>query len=186
MTGFLRTWLKKDDASAAIEAGFLFPVLITILLGVVDVGIGITINQKVVNASHEMVDILTRGKTVSNALLSDAAVAAQLSIQPYDTSSLGYDVEGVYLLGAAKAPTLAPCVAPCTAWNDTSNMGRNTGIAATLVTAGYVGEQGEGIVAVTVKYTYTPLFTGFLTGTFDIQEVSFARGRFGGFITRTT
>jgi Flp pilus assembly protein TadG len=186
MMRFLGAWLKKDDASAAIEAGFLFPVMVTIMLGVVDVGIAITINQKVVNASHEMVDLLTRGKTVTNALLNDAVVAAQLSIQPYDTASMGYDVEGVYLLGVTATPTLAPCGAPCGAWNDTANMGRNTAVAATLAAAGYVGAQDEGLIAVTVKYTYTPLFTQFLTGSFDIQEVSFARGRFGGFITRTS
>ena len=88
------------------------------------------------------------------------------------------------LLNASATPTVQPCA--CSAWNDTVNMGRNTDVTTTLSNAGYIGNQDEGVIAVTVKYTYTPFFTQFLTGEFDIQEVSFARGRFGGFITRTT
>jgi Flp pilus assembly protein TadG len=180
-----KIWLSNNDASAAVEAAFLFPLMVTILIGTIDVGVGVTVSAKVLNASQQMVDILTRGKTVSTILLQDAAVAANLALQPYNTTSLGYDVESVYLNGASATPTLEPCALPCSAWHSVSNMSRNTGILDTLATAGYVGEQDEGLIAVTVKYTYTPLFTQIIAGSINIQEVSFARGRFGGFITRT-
>ena len=54
-----------------------------------------------------------------------------------------------------------------------------------LSSAGYVGADGEGVLAVTIKYTYVPMFSSIITGNLDMEEMSFARGRKGGFITRS-
>ena len=55
-----RRWAKEDDAAAAIEAGLMLPIMIAVLLGVVDVGMALTVNQKVISASHMVSDLLTR------------------------------------------------------------------------------------------------------------------------------
>ncbi|MGM0423077.1 MAG: TadE/TadG family type IV pilus assembly protein, partial [Pseudomonadota bacterium] len=44
-----RKWLRETSAVAAIESMFIFPVLMTMLFGIVDVGTGIIINTKVIS-----------------------------------------------------------------------------------------------------------------------------------------
>jgi Flp pilus assembly protein TadG len=170
----LRKWLNGDDASAAIEAGFLFPLLISILLGVIDVGMGLTVNQKVTNSCHMIADLLARETDVDNAEFNDAVIGGQLTLQPYDVTPMGYDIAGVQFIGANLVPTVQ--------WRGTFNMDPNPNI--TTDSAG-LGDQNEGVIAVTVRYLYTPYFSNFVIGPIQMQEVSYARGRKGGFVTRS-
>ena len=48
---------------------------------------------------------------------------------------------------------------------------------AAVSTANGLGIQGEGVVIVTVQYTYTPRFGEFVTGDIVMREVSFVKGR---------
>ncbi len=173
MRGIVK-WLKNDDANAAIEAGFLFPVLVTILLGIVDMGVGLIVNEKVINSAHMMADLLAREDDISDAELTEAAVAAEMVIQPYETITMGYDVAGIQFLGAEMVPTER--------WRDTFNMDPNPDVLVDSIGLGY---ENEGVLAVTVRYTYTPYFSNFVVGQIEMQEVSYARGRKGNFVTRS-
>lgn len=170
-----KEWTGATEAAAAIEAGFLFPVLMSILLGIVDIGSALTASQKVTNASHVIADLLTREDEVTDAVLNDATVAGRLVMLPYPTGSFGWDVVGVRFVGAQKTPTQQ--------WRDTANMAEN---AQAVPGAAGLGDQDEGVVAVTVRYNYDPFFSGFLAGSFPMQETAYARGRRGVFIARDT
>lgn len=178
MTGFLKTWLKGNEASAAVEAGILFPVMVSMMLGVIDIGTAVVVNQKVINAAHIMVDLVTRGATVSSAQITDAGVAAQMALAPYSTATLAWDVEGIQYTGSPPSLKIQ--------WDVPFNMNQNLGALTTLTNAGYTDTVGQGVVAVTVKYTYTPMFVNFISGSYPMQEVSFARGRQGVFVTKTS
>ncbi len=173
MSGQFKKWLLDDTAVAAIEAGFLFPVLVIILCGIVDTGIGLITNQKVITASQTISDLLTRQETVSDADISDAIVAGQLSLQPYDTTTMGADIVGIEFIGTSLTPTVT--------WRETFNMTANDSV---LTGAEGLGLENEGLVAVTVRYTYTPYFSGLLAGDIQMEEVSYARGRRSLVITK--
>jgi Flp pilus assembly protein TadG len=174
MLRLLKKWIWGDEASAALEAGFLFPIMTSILLGVVDVGRGLTVNQKVTNSCHVIADLLTREDEVTDAEFNDAVIGGQLVLMPYSTEPMGYDVAGIQFIGATKVPTVE--------WRDTVNMDPNPDVTSD---SEGLGDQNEGVVAVTVKYHYAPFFTGFAIGEIFMQEVSYARGRKGVFVTRT-
>lgn len=174
MPRMLKQWWRGDEANAAIEAGFLFPILVSLLLGMVDTGILLLTNQKVINSCHMIADLLAREQDITNAEFNDAVVAGELAIAPYSTTSMGYDVAGVQFIGVQKTPTVQ--------WRDTFNMTANSEI---IVGAANLGDQDEGVLAVTVVYTYQPLFTSIFTGDIYLEEISYARGRYGSFVTRT-
>ena len=174
MSGLLKKWLQEEDAVAAVEAAMLIPVMVTILIGVVDLGSALNLNQKVVNATSTMADLLAREEDVSNAEFNEAVMAGQLTLAPYDTAPMGYDVAGIQFLTPAKTPTVQ--------WRDTFNMDPNGDVTADSIG---LGDENEGVIAVTVRYTFTPFFSSFVLGSFPMQEVFYTRGRKSAFVTRS-
>jgi Flp pilus assembly protein TadG len=169
----LKGYFKNEDGVAAIEAGLLLPVMVSMLLGSMDMGVSILTNMKTTNAAHMVADLLTRSDRVTNAEINDAVVAGQLAMMPYDTSSYGVDIVGVQYVGVPLTPTAR--------WRETRNMEPNANI---LSRSAGLGLQDEGVVAVTVSYRFLPFFSGFIVGHIDMYEEVFARGRKGLFVQR--
>ena len=169
-----KRWAREDEAVAAIEAGILFPLMLSILMGVVDLGVALTINEKVVNSGHMMADLLAREDDINDAEFTDIIVSGQLVIQPYDIAPFGYDIAGIQFVDEEAIPTVM--------WRETFNMDQNGDIESESED---LGIENEGVLAVTVHYTYTPFFTTFVVGEIEMEEVSYARGRKGLFVTRS-
>lgn len=177
MIGMLKKWLREDDAVAAIEAALLLPLMLMMLMGVIDLGRALNVNQKVGHSAALMADLLARDEDVSPAEFNDAVAGGQLAFAPYDTAPMGYDIAGVQFLTIAKNPTVM--------WRRTFNMNPNGNITTDTAAIAAESFQNEGVVAVTVRYLYTPLFAQPLVGTVEMQEVFYTRGRQSVFVTGT-
>ncbi len=170
--GMLRHWWKDDEAVVAIEMGILMPVMLTMLLGIMDIGNEVYLSQKLINADQMVADLLTRNDTDSNADLQDALIAGQLTLSPFDTTTFGIDIVGIQFQGGPTKPTIE--------WRYTNNMTSNPDVPND---AQNLGNDQDGVVVVTAVYTYVPFFFGGLTSaSYNLQEVAFARGRNGLFI----
>ena len=163
--GFVK-WLKDDGATAAVEAGFMFPLLMLILCGTIDTGLGLVTNQKVTNATQTVSDLLTREVQVTPADIDDAIVAGRMAMMPYQTASYGVDIASIKFIGTTKVPTVQ--------WRRTNNMTANSEILDKTVG---LGAQNEGVLAVTVRYVFTPVFTSYFGAPIVMKIESFARGR---------
>ena len=173
LSNFIR-WLREEKAVAAIEAGFIFPLLMTIMLGTSDTGVGLVTNQKMINSCQMIADLLAREEDVNDAEFEDAYVAGRMSMQPYDTATFGADVVGIIFLGEEMTPTED--------WRDVVNTVENNEV---FERSEGLGREDEGVIAVTVNYRYEPFFTRIFTDGWTMQEVSFVRGRKGLHVTRT-
>ncbi|MFH1158633.1 MAG: TadE/TadG family type IV pilus assembly protein [Pseudomonadota bacterium] len=169
----LKRWRREDKAVIAVEVGLLMPVMLTLMMGIVDTGVGVLTSQKVINAVQTVGDLLGREETISTATLNDTVEAGKLALMPYDTTSFGMDVASIQYVGGPTHPTVI--------WRDTINMDPNQSI---LDNANDLGSDGDGVLGVTVRYIYEPFFSGFFTGPITISEVSYVRGRKGLFIPR--
>ncbi len=169
----LQKWLKGDDAAIAVEVGLLMPVMLLMIMIVVDVGNGILTNEKVLTATQTVADLLAREDSVSTVILDDAVEAGKLAMMPYATGTFGVDVAGIQFNGGPTKPVQI--------WRDTVNMTANPNIVAN---ATGLGDDKDGVLGVTVQYTFKPVFSGVFTGPLVMQEVSYARGRSGAFIPR--
>lgn len=170
---FRRCSLLQDKKGAAvIEAAMLFPLLITMLFGLWDLGNGILYSQHTVTASQVVGDLITREKEVTTPILDNYIEAGRLAYGNNDTSSYGIDILSV---------RFGENGAPAQLWRETRNMVADTGLLARTVG---LGDEGEGVVVVTVVYDYEPLFVSFFTGNFLMREESFLRGRRSNKVTR--
>ena len=69
----LRYW-SEETAVAAVETAILFPVLISMLMAVYDLGQGVVVNQKTISASQIIGDLIARNEVVNMALVEDIAI----------------------------------------------------------------------------------------------------------------
>jgi Flp pilus assembly protein TadG len=180
MLRLFRNWLKADEAAVAIEVGLLVPVMLMMLMGVIDIGEGVYINQKLIDADQMIADLLTRNKSVSAAVdLPSAYAAGQMTMAPYNITSFGVDVAGIKFINTPTNPQVQ--------WRYTQNMVPNAAVPANAVN---LGSANEGVVVVTTIYQYVPFFSFAIfenttLSTYNMQEVAFARGRNGQFIPET-
>ena len=102
---------------------------------------------------------------VSNSDVSEAMDAGRLALEPLDSSSFGVDIVSIRFDESADSSI---------EWRDTFNMS-SVPDALNSVTA--LQDANEGVVMVSVKYVYTPLFSSFISGPITMNEVAFSRGR---------
>jgi Flp pilus assembly protein TadG len=161
----LRSWTKNEDGTALIEAAMLLPSMLTLLMGVFDLGNGITLSQKTITSSQIAADLVSRNRTMDTAGINDIIEGAKLAFEPYSLSGFGIDVVSVQF-DAAQQPVIL--------WRETVDMSPNDDAVQSV---SGLAPSGEGMIIVTVRYSYLPLFSHFFLGGFDLEEVAFARGR---------
>jgi Flp pilus assembly protein TadG len=169
----LRRFLKSSRGMAAIEFGYLFPVLLVMLLVSIDAGRAIAISMKVRSASYA-VDAMANQYTISiddntmQAILGAAATVlapypsgpttvklSQISIDssgnPTVIWSDGYNTTG-YTVGSPPPFSLP------TQWTTTSAPNNACSSYPCYVLLGEVA------------YTYTPMFGNFITGPINLSD----------------
>lgn len=171
--GVVKLWWAREDGIAATEFSLLFPILLTLLIGVFDMGYGILAAQKTIRASQVTADLIARHKSVTPNDIDEAVAGGQLALVPFNTGVYGYDVISVEFDndGNVKMPPL---------WRRTGgNMTADDGFTSSL---SGLGEAGSGLVVVRVRYAYEPTFSGYLLGTMNFSEIAFMRPRNSPFI----
>ncbi len=171
--GWLKRYRKADEAVAAIEAALIFPVLLTLVLGTLDLGRGIMSNQKTIKASQVVADLLTRDSMVDEAMIDEALAAGTLSILPYDDSNLRFDIVSIRFLADGT---------PQIVWRETSpGMSALSDITERVMP---LSTPGEGVLVVAAEYEYEPIFGKIVVDEIPMLEVAFARGRKGPVVCR--
>lgn len=165
LTSLAAHWWQSREGTAAVEFVLVFPIMLIMLIGVDELGTGIMINQKCIAASQMVADLIARNKTITQAQLDDYITAGRLSLDPYSTATLGFDIVSIQYDSND---------APQQVWRYTTNMQPNdhgmTGAAG-------LGVSGDGVVAVTVHYYYTPPFSGVVVHDIPMEEIAYIRGR---------
>lgn len=161
----VKKWLIDDQATALAEAAMLLPPMLTLMMGIFDLGTGIVLSQKTITSSQIAADLVARDRTVDSAAVEEVIDASQLAFEPYLLHAFGIDIASIQFDNNRN---------PVVLWRVTRDMSPNTEAVASV--AG-LSNPGEGMIIVTTKYSYTPYFSKFFTGDLDFTEVAFSRGR---------
>lgn len=161
-----KNWYGANDGLAAMEFALVFPILMMLLMGVFDFGSAFLVNQKAITASEVMADLVSRNISLTQSQIDDVVEAGKMAIAPYSTSTFGYDIVSIEFDDDA---------IPDVCWRETSD---NILPDEDLVNdTEALGAPGEGIVVVSVTYTYEPHFASRLMGQLGMKELAFTRGR---------
>ena len=161
----VKNWIDNQEGVAALEAAMLFPPMLSLLLGTFDLGNGIVLSQKTITASQVAADLVSRNRTVNSAAVEDIIHGAQLAYEPFALNGFGIDIVSV-TFDAYKNPVVL--------WRRTESMLPNNDAVSS--TAG-LADEGEGMIIVSVQYTYVPNFAKYFMGDIDFKEVAYSRGR---------
>lgn len=165
MIRLLQNYWRDESGVALIEAAMLIPVMLVLLMGVYDVGNGVILNQRTISASQIAADLVSRDFTVTSAQITEATEAAELSFEPFENDSFGIDIVSTEFDEDQR---------PVVIWRRTQNMPPNEQAVDSIEG---LGEEGDGMIIVTVRYTYVPKFAQLFLQPFDMEEVAFTRGR---------
>lgn len=155
---------KDEGALAAIEFAAIFPLMVSILLGCIDVGAAFWLNRKVVTATQSVADVLAREEVISDTIIDQTITGARLMMRPFGEGDLGYDIAGIQF--TATDPQII--------WRRTDNM---TESAELPDAAKGLGDVDEGVIAVVMTVPFRPNFFGFVMSEFDMREMAILRGR---------
>lgn len=162
---FLTRWIKDTKGVAATEAALIFPILLTILLGVFDMGNAVLSNQKTIRASQVTADLITRMREVTSNDIDEAIEAGRLALMPFDTGEYGIDIVSIRF-DEDSTPEIV--------WRETQNM---SPVNTVLSDVNALATPNDGVVVVAAQYNFEPVFAGFIIDSIPMQEVAFMRGR---------
>lgn len=167
----MRAFFKSSNGVAATEFALVLPVLVSMLLGTIDLGRALWVSHKMLGATQTVADIITRNEIATNFDIQDAITAAEMVMDPFPMNEVGYDIVGIRF-NQEDAEIR---------WRETVNMDadrRFPGLADGL------GDHNEGVVAVVMQYSYQPAFYGFVIGEVNLQETAILRGRRVPYVAR--
>lgn len=162
---FIERFLRSEDGMSFTETAILFPVLLSLMMAIYDLGQGIVISQKTMSASQIIADLIARNEVVDIDTVDNVLIAGELALDPYPNTSFGSDVISVEFDEDSD---------PVILWRVTTNM---VGDDDALNSTDGLGEEGEGVVIVSVVNEYVPFFSGFVVPTIEMSERAFVRGR---------
>lgn len=162
---FIDRFLSDEDGVSFTEVAILFPVLLSLMMAIYDLGQGIVISQKTMSASQIIADLIARNEVVDVDTIDNVLIAGGLALAPYSNASFGSDVISVEFDEDSD---------PVILWRVTTNM---VGDDDALNSTDGLGDEGEGVVIVSVINEYEPFFSGFIVPTIEMSERAFVRGR---------
>ncbi len=172
MFKIFKSWKNEDEGMAAVEAAMIFPIMLSMLLAIYDLGNGILANQKAIRASQVVADLITRQGIVNDDDIFEAIEAGRLALEPLDSSSFGVDIVSIRFDEDENVDVL---------WRETQNM---TPVDDPYTAVDPLVQANEGVLMVSVRYVYQPLFTSFISEDIVMGEVAFSRGRSSPSIAR--
>lgn len=159
-------FINEEKGMSLTETAILFPILLSMMMAVYDLGQGVVVNQKTVAASQVIADLITRNEIVDMAAITDVINAGELALAPYPVNdTFGYDIASVEFDADGD---------PVILWRVTENMGQEDDAINSTIG---LGVEGEGVVVVSVVYNYEPFFSNFVVDEIRMNELAFLRGR---------
>jgi Flp pilus assembly protein TadG len=181
LLGLYRRFLASTRGVIAIEFALVFPMLVVLLLGSIDAGRAIAIYMKVRAAAYALDAMANQYQSVQDGDLQLIAGAAATILAPYPSGPTGVRISQVEITtgGPIVAWSYGISLTPYT-YNVSNNLsppgtlnnssGSNTTCPTTSYTTGNVNGNGCYLLLAEVKYTYTPWFVQFITGSITLAD----------------
>jgi len=167
---------------SAVEFALLFPLMVALYVGSVQLSQGIGIYRDVSVTSSTVANLATQApanavtqiQTITNAAMSNILAASSAIIAPYSTAPLAVTVSGVKIDKNGNATI---------AWSDTAGgTARSVGQVVTLPTG--LAVPNSFLVWGECQYAYTPPIGAAIMGTITLKDQIYMSPRISSTITR--
>jgi Flp pilus assembly protein TadG len=171
----LRGFRRHCGGVSAVEFALLLPVMVTMYLGSVEVGTGLSVQFKTTLAARTVADLASQYKQINNSQMSDILGAATAVLTPY-TGAAKVIVSEVTTDSHGNATV---------AWSDANANATARAVGSSVTLPTNVGAANITLIWGEVTYPYNPQFGWVLTGTINMYQNIFFYPRLSTTITRT-
>jgi Flp pilus assembly protein TadG len=156
-----RRWRSDESGLAAIEFAFVLPILLTMLLGLVELSNALGTRTALTNLASTAADLIARESSTSGSDMDTVFGAMNAMMSGYSTTSTTVTITSVVDGGSGNSPVVAwSC-----AWNASGASatpqakGATPSVPTGLITQG----GGDSVIWAHVAYTYTSPLSAFIT-----------------------
>lgn len=169
MTLAKRRWpfYRDERGMTAVEFAIVFPVMLTLYWGAVDISQVLTADRKVTSVASTTADLVAQAETLDAAGLADIYAAATAILSPLPSTDLTIVVTSI---------TVDEDGDPEVDWSDNHNGSDRTSTAGLDIPAGMIVEGGSIVVA-EVTYLYDSVATRFVSQNFSLEDAFYLRPR---------
>lgn len=161
-----RLWRDRTGVSA-IEFAFIFPVMIVVYMGAVDLSQVLTADRKVTNLASSTADLVAQAEVVNAGALQDIFDAAAWIMEPFSTAGLSIVVTSVVLDKDGN---------PEVAWSEAYN-GSKRAKGSSVSLPDNLIETGGSVIMAEVRYQYTSVLSKFVSDGFTLSDTFYLRPR---------
>lgn len=176
-TAVVRRLLGERRGTIPIEMALVAPVLVTMLLGTLDVGWYMVMQHKISRVAATVADLTSRGETINEAQLADVFAAASAVADPFDFGLEGRAIVSSLVNPDGDGATIA--------WQRRSPSGLDVdshlGIAGSTPTlgSGFAVAPNENIVVAESFFSFRPLVGFVMRGDQSVYVQAVQRPRLG-------
>jgi Flp pilus assembly protein TadG len=167
----MRTFLSGTRGSVLLEAALAFPVLITVLLGMVEFGEAYTVSRKNAQVAASIADLVSQQIKVTTSQLNDMANIQATILQPYSATPAGLRVSSVILQNGNATSNAG--VQWSVGWGNLSALTTAQGNQTNLTLPSGLTSQGSTIIVAESSYTFTPTIGSYLTSGVTFDSVAY-------------
>ena len=164
----LRKMFRGDQRGvSAIEFAFIFPVMITMYMGAVDVSQVLTADRKITTLASTVADLVAQAESVDNSSMSDIYSAATEIVAPFPDTDLSIVITSIELDEDGD---------PEVGWSDAHNGTPRSSVGGVTIPDGMI-EAGGSVILAEVEYSYDSILTKFVGDNFELSDAFFLRPR---------
>jgi Flp pilus assembly protein TadG len=163
-----RRWRSDRRGLAAIEFAMIFPVMVGMYMGAVEISQMLTLDRKITTITAATSDLVAQEKTIDDDMIADIFTAASSMIVPYDEIPISIVVTSVVAHPTNGSTTVD--------WSDARNGTPRTPGQAITVPAGLVGN-GESVILTEVSYQYDSVIGHFIADGFTVEDKFYTKPR---------
>lgn len=159
----LKTFLADKSGVAAIEFVLVFPLLIIVLFGSIELYGHFNAVRKIANVTASFADIVAQSRSITENQLNALNPLAASLMQPLDSVGITYTIATIRQADADKKPKLV--------WEHKHSSGNNSmTLGGTGQCTKYTGAgdkkfpPNQDVIYVNVKYVYKSLFENYIGG----------------------
>jgi Flp pilus assembly protein TadG len=171
----LRSFSRHRAGVSAVEFALLLPVMVTMYLGSIEVGTGMSVQFKTTLAARTVADLASQYKQINNSQMSDILGAATAVLTPYTTAAVQVIVSEVTTDANGNATIT---------WSDANANATAHAVGSSVTLPTNVGAANISIIWGEVTYPYNPQFGWVLTGTITMNQKIYFYPRLSTSITR--
>jgi Flp pilus assembly protein TadG len=162
-----RHFRRDERGVSAIEFALIFPLMITMYLGAVDISQVLTADRKITTLASTAADLVAQAETLSAADLADIYDAASEIVMPFSEADLSIVITSIEIDGGGD---------PAVDWSNAFNGTARATVSDLTIPNGMI-EAGGSVILAEVSYLYDSIITKFVGNDFLLDDAFFLRPR---------